>query len=84
MECGHIVDLGWDNLPDLPLEVAFSHTGQLITNFAEEESPYHSLVLEEGLGQGAFGKVFRARMADEESESGWTTVAIKVLRGDWP
>lgn len=47
------------------------------------EFPRENLFLEQSLGQGEFGRVVRARARDIAGVRGFTTVAVKMLKGNW-
>lgn len=47
------------------------------------EFPRENLFLEQSLGQGEFGRVVRARAKDIAGVRGFTTVAVKMLKGNW-
>ncbi|XP_054919282.1 uncharacterized protein [Dermacentor andersoni] len=47
------------------------------------EYPRENLILEQSLGEGEFGRVVRARARDIGGVRGFTTVAVKMLKGSW-
>ncbi|KAH7981602.1 hypothetical protein HPB52_000112 [Rhipicephalus sanguineus] len=47
------------------------------------EFPRENLILEQSLGEGEFGRVVLARARDIGGVRGFTTVAVKMLKGNW-
>ena len=45
------------------------------------EFPRKHLLIEESLGEGEFGMVMKARGFNIDGKSGYTTVAVKMLKG---
>ncbi|KAL3189658.1 hypothetical protein MRX96_021128 [Rhipicephalus microplus] len=60
-----------------------NHVGASYTVDEQWEFPRENLILEQSLGEGEFGRVVLARARDIGGVRGFTTVAVKMLKGNW-
>ncbi|XP_075554189.1 proto-oncogene tyrosine-protein kinase receptor Ret-like [Dermacentor variabilis] len=68
--------------PETAVQASTPHTDS--TSVDEQwEYPRENLILEQSLGEGEFGRVVRARARDIGGVRGFTTVAVKMLKGSW-
>lgn len=76
--------------PDATVQASTPHTdsaaGSPFSKLQVDEQweyPRENLILEQSLGEGEFGRVVRARARDIGGVRGFTTVAVKMLKGNW-
>ncbi|XP_049528475.1 uncharacterized protein LOC119433582 [Dermacentor silvarum] len=76
--------------PDAAVQASTPHTdsaaGSPFSKLQVDEQweyPRENLILEQSLGEGEFGRVVRARARDIGGVRGFTTVAVKMLKGNW-
>ena len=58
-----------------------THLITLVTSTSKWEFPRSHLKLQEQLGEGQFGKVVKAQALDIAKTRGWSTVAVKMIKG---
>lgn len=76
--------------PDAAMQSSTPHaesvTGSPFSKLQVDEQwefPRENLILEQSLGEGEFGRVVLARARDIGGVRGFTTVAVKMLKGNW-
>lgn len=69
--------------PSPSLYLSLLHPPQPTQEDPKWEFPRKDLVLGKTLGEGEFGKVVKATAFRLKGTSGYTTVAVKMLKGIW-